>query len=177
METASTKTKTALSLIVTIALLVIALAVAIISVSMTVSEVHHFQQQRSLATHKDVRAIRPWMTLTYISRFYHVPEPYLIDSLHLIDTKNADRLPIQTLAQHNKRTITQMTNTLQTAIITYHRQHPEHPPTPTVTSHHTGSTQHTRGKPSRSGTPSPTAPMHVSTTHLRQHSVVRSVQI
>ena len=175
METASTKTT--LSLIVTISLLVIALAVAIISVSMTVREVHHFQQQHSLAAHKDVRAIRPWMTLTYISRFYHVPEPYLINSLHLSDTKNADRLPIQTLAQHNKRTITQMTDTLQVAIITYHRQHPEHPLTPTVTPHHTGNTQHTRGGPSRYVTPIPNAPTHVSTTHIRQHSVVRSVQI
>lgn len=182
METASTKTT--LSLIVTVVLLIIALAVAIVSVSMTVGEVHHFQQQHTLATHKDVRAIRPWMTLTYISRFYHVPEPYLVDALHLTNTKNADRLPIQVLAQHNSRTITQMTDSLQVAIITYHREHPEHVPTATVTPHRTGGIQHTqpaRGKPSHNGTQTTSSKqpvksrIHLSTTHLLQHSLVRSV--
>lgn len=150
---------------------------------MTVGEVHHFQQQHTLATHKDVRAIRPWMTLTYISRFYHVPEPYLVNALHLTDTKNADRLPIQILAQHNSRTITQMTDSLQVAIITYHRQHPERLPTATVTPHRTSSTQHTRGKPLPGGTPTTSGKQpvkshtHISTTHLLQQPVVRSVQI
>ena len=178
--------KTKLSLIITIVLLIISLAVAIVSVSMTVREVHHFQQQHTLATHKDVRAIQPWMTLGYISRFYHVPEPYLVNALHLTDTHNAEKLPIQILAQHNSRSVTQMTDALQVAIIVYHREHPPTSTTPTATPHRSGSIQ---ARPTGYTTPTTSVTHHLrsttltrsttrtSTAHLHRHTTVRSVTI
>lgn len=174
METSSQRTK--VLLILTIALLAISVGVAVFVVSMTVREVHHFQQQHTLAVHKDVHAIRPWMTLTYISRFYHIPEPYLVRALHLKDTRNADRLPIQTLAQHNSRSVTQVTNDLQAAITTYDREHSSTP-----TSHHTS-----KSPPSTLlfHTPHPfisrshtQISSHVPTTRLHFHTTVRSVRI
>jgi len=174
METTS---KTKLSLIVTVSLLILTLGIAIISVSMTIGELHHLQQQHTLATHKDVRAIRPWMTLTDISRFYHVPEPYLVDALHLTNTREADRLPIQILAQHNSRSVTEVTDSLQVAIITYHR---EHPLTPTPSPHHVGSPS--TSKPLLYMTHVVSSkhyvqPYHVHIIHLHWHTTVRRARI
>lgn len=177
METTS---KTKLSLIVTISLLILTLGIAILSVSMTIGEIHHFQQQHTLATHKDVRAIRPWMTLTYISRFYHVPEPYLVDALHLTNKREADRLPIQILAQHNSRSVTEVTDALQVAIVTYHNQHPPSP-TPTSGTHHSSSSPSSKPvtyvvHPASKGQSVPIQ-HQIHTIRLHGHATVRSARI
>jgi hypothetical protein len=39
----------------------------------------------------DVEAIRGWMTIPYIAKAYHVPEPYLFERLGLPPEENRDK--------------------------------------------------------------------------------------
>ena len=64
-------------------LLLLTLATTAIAANATYQAIQRFQQQKALAAAADVRTIRPWMTIPYIARFYHVPEAYLYHSLHI----------------------------------------------------------------------------------------------
>src|SRR2546428_8076024 len=55
-------------------LLLLTLVTTAIAANATFQAFQRFQQQKMLVTRGDVRTIRPWMTIPYISRVYHVPE-------------------------------------------------------------------------------------------------------
>jgi hypothetical protein len=120
-------------------LLLLALATTAIAANATYQAVQRFQQQKTLAAAGDVRTIRPWMTIPFISRFYHVPETYLYRSLGITDTRPPRHVTLHALSLRLNRPVDQLIHELQTAIINYRKLHPnkfKHPPPPAT--HKTG---------------------------------------
>src|ERR1700732_5184112 len=72
-------------------LLLLASSSVVFATLETVQAVKNFQQHHVLAKKEDVRIISSWMTISYVSRTYHVPENYLCRSL---------RVPISPAAKH-----------------------------------------------------------------------------
>ena len=77
-----------LKLIGTSVLLCLALGLTVFCAVQTVQAIQSFEKNHNLALSGDVSTIRPWMTLHYISQFYHVPESYLYESLHITDPQS-----------------------------------------------------------------------------------------
>ena len=109
-------------LIVTGILLCLALALTVFCAVQTVQAFHRFQQAQQLAVRGDVRAIRPWMSVTYIAHFYHVPESYLDQSLHIPNDRTMPRLPLRELASRVKRPLDSLIHDIQHAILNYRKQ-------------------------------------------------------
>ena len=92
----------------------------------TVRAIQDFQQTRILTAEGDVSTIRPWMTIHYISRVYHVPEGYLYESLQIVYPQQTNRTSIRSLAVRYNRSLDRLISDIQTAIKTYRYQHPSH---------------------------------------------------
>ena len=116
-----------LKLIVTGVLLCLALGLTIFCALQTVQAVQRFQQSRHMALTGDVRSIRPWMTIPYISRVYQVPESYLLQWLHISDPGSVRNVTLHSLAERFHRTPGALIQEIQTAIQTYRKQHPSQP--------------------------------------------------
>lgn len=110
-------------------LLLLALGVTGFAATVTLQALQQFEQQKMLAATSDVSTIRPWMTVPYIARVYHVPEPFLYRSLHVDAAHPPRRANLRLLASRLNRPVDDVIRDLQLDIITYHRQHPS-PPTP-----------------------------------------------
>lgn len=82
------------------------------------------QQAHHRANSGDVSTIRPWMTLHYISRVYHVPQAYLEQSLRITDPQVARRAPLSVLAARLHVSTDTLIQQTQQAILTYRAQHP-----------------------------------------------------
>jgi hypothetical protein len=108
-------------------LLLLALATTAIAANATFQAVQRFQQQKALAAAGDVRTIRPWMTIPYIARFYHVPEVYLYRSLHIYDARPPRHATLRALAIRFNRPVDEMIHQIQIAILNYRKQHPNKP--------------------------------------------------
>jgi hypothetical protein len=87
----------------------------------TVQAFQRFQQEHQLVMTGDVRAIRPWMTVPYIAHFYHVPESYLDQSLHITNDQAIHRLPLHDLASRVKRPLNSLILDIQHAILNYRK--------------------------------------------------------
>ena len=96
----------------------------------TVQDFHAFQQQNAYAVSEDVRAIRSWMTIPYIAHFYHVPESYLYQSLHISGRTLPSHVPLHLLAARYHRPVDALIHALQTAIQSYRQHHPTGPGSP-----------------------------------------------
>jgi hypothetical protein len=105
-------------------LLLLTLATTAIAANATFQAFQRFQQQKMLATQGDVRTIRPWMTIPYISRVYHVPEAYLYRSLHIHDARPPRHATLHALAYRFNLPVYELIQTIQFAIQTYREQHP-----------------------------------------------------
>ena len=116
-----------LKLISTGILLCLALGLTIFCALQTVQAVQRFQQSRHMALTGDVRSIRSWMTIPYISRVYHVPESYLLQRLHVSDPRSVSHVTLLSLAERFHRTPDALIHEVQTAIQTYRKQHPSQP--------------------------------------------------
>jgi hypothetical protein len=90
----------------------------------TIQAIQRFQQARALAAQGDVTTVQPWMTIHYVSRFYSVPESYLIKHLNITDSRPVSRVPLRTLAVRYNRSIDGLIRDLQTAIKAYRKQNP-----------------------------------------------------
>ena len=90
----------------------------------TIQAIQRFQQTRTLAAQGDVSTIQPWMTIRYVSRFYSVPESYLIEHLNITDSRPVSRVPFRTLAVRYNRSLDGLIRDLQTAIKAYRKQNP-----------------------------------------------------
>jgi hypothetical protein len=110
-------------LVVTAILLCLALALTVFCAVQTVQAFQRFQQEHQLVMSGDVRAIRPWMTVPYIAHFYHVPESYLDQSLHITGDRTAHLLPLRDLASRINRPLNSLIHDIQHAILNY-RKHP-----------------------------------------------------
>jgi hypothetical protein len=75
-----------------------------------------------MAAQGDVSTIQPWMTIHYVSRFYSVPESYLIEHLNITDSRPVSRIPLRTLAVRYNRSIDGFIRDIQTAIKVYRKQ-------------------------------------------------------
>ena len=102
-----------------------ALAALIFAAVETFQDFQVFQQQNAYAANSDVRSIRSWMTIPYIARFYHVPESYLYQSLHISASALPRHTPLRLLAAHFNRPVTELIQSIQTTIQTYRKQHAE----------------------------------------------------
>lgn len=94
--------------------------------------VGRFNQERRLSLSGDVRTIRPWMTIPYIAKVYHVPESYLLDTLHISNPKSVRHVTLFSLSSRLGLSTDALIKQIQTAILTYREQHPpQTPPPPT----------------------------------------------
>jgi hypothetical protein len=112
-----------LKLIVMGMLLCLAVALTVVLAVQTVHAVQQFQQSRYMAQSGDVSTIRPWMTVPFISRVYHVPEPYLLDTLQITDPRSVRHTALYVLALRRHQTPDALVRQVQTAILTYRSQH------------------------------------------------------
>ena len=110
-----------LKLVITAILLCLALALTVFCAVQTVQAFQRFQQEHQLVMTEDVRAIRPWMTVPYIAHFYHVPESYLDQSLHITGDRPAHVLPLRDLAFRVKRPLDTLILDIQRAILNYRK--------------------------------------------------------
>jgi hypothetical protein len=90
----------------------------------TVQAIQRFEQTRTLTAEGDVNTIRPWMTIPYISRVYHVPETFLYESLNIKDAQTAHHTSLRSLAIRYNRPLNKFISDVQTAITTFREQHP-----------------------------------------------------
>jgi hypothetical protein len=90
----------------------------------TIQAIQRFQQARALAAQGDVSTVQPWMSIHYVSRFYSVPENYLIESLNITDSRPVSHVPLRTLAVRYNRSLDGLIRDLQTAIKAYRKQNP-----------------------------------------------------
>jgi hypothetical protein len=114
-------------------LLLLALATTAFAANATFQAVQRFQQQKALVAAGDVRTIRPWMTIPFIARFYHVPEVYLYRSLHIYDARPPHHATVRALAIRFNRPVDEVIYQIQTAILNYRKQHPNKPRSPSQT--------------------------------------------
>ena len=110
-----------LKLVITALLLCLALALTVFCAVQVVQAFQNFQQEHQLVVKGDVRAIRPWMTVPYIARFYHVPESYLDQSLHISSDRTTRRLPLRDLASRINRPLDSLIHDIQRAILNYRK--------------------------------------------------------
>ena len=110
---------------ITSILLCLALGATIFCAVQTVQAIQRFQQARALAAQGDVSTIQPWMSIHYVSRFYSVPESYLIEHLNITDSRPVSHLPLRTLAVGYNRSLDGLIRDLQTAIKAYRKQNPQ----------------------------------------------------
>jgi hypothetical protein len=114
-------------------LLCLALGLTIFCGVRIVQGVQGFQQTRQQANSGDVRTIRPWMTLRYVSHVYHTPESYLLQSLHISDATSARHVTLAALATRLHMPESALIQQTRQAILTYRTQHPT--PSPSATPH------------------------------------------
>ncbi|HEV2581136.1 MAG TPA: hypothetical protein VGT44_09805 [Ktedonobacteraceae bacterium] len=115
-----------LKLFLTGFLLCIALGVAIFCAIQTYQAFQRFQQSRNLTLSGDVSTIRPWMTIPYIARVYHVPASYLDEQLRISNPQDQSRASLHTLATRYNRPLDRVIHDVQQAILNYRKQHPTH---------------------------------------------------
>lgn len=112
-------------------LLCLALGLTLFCAVSLAHAVGRFNQERTLSLSGDVRTIRPWMTIPYIAKVYHVPESYLLDTLHISDSRSVRHVTLVTLSSRLNVSTDALIRQIQTAILTYRDQHPPQPPAPT----------------------------------------------
>jgi len=114
-------------LIITGILLCLALGLTIFCAVQVVQAVQRFQQTRHMALTGDVGTIRPWMTIPYVSRVYHVPESYLLQRLNISDPRSVRNVTLDSLSGRLHRTPETLIHEIQTAIQTYRKERPSRP--------------------------------------------------
>jgi hypothetical protein len=110
-------------LLLGVALLIMLTIIVFTSVS-TVQATRSFQHQYIAVKTENVNAIHPWMTVHVISNIYHVPEGYLCDSLHSGTPKTLRHTTLYEIASRKRQPVNKIVRTVQTAILTYRKQHP-----------------------------------------------------
>jgi len=111
-----------LKLIGTGILLCLALGLTVFCAIQTVQAIQRFEQDRKLAISGDVSTISSWMTVPYIARFYHVPESYLDESLHITNGQSVRHDTLRVLADRVKRPVNSLIHDIQQAILNYRNQ-------------------------------------------------------
>jgi hypothetical protein len=111
-------------LLVTGIFLCVALGATIFFAVQTIQAIQRFQEEHALTLAGDVSTIRPWMTIPYIARVYHVPESYLYERLHITDPQSVRLTSLHALAGRYNLPVDGLISDVQNAIRTYRNQHP-----------------------------------------------------
>lgn len=109
-------------------LLLLAIAGAVFATMETVQAVRNFQQHHVLARKEDVRIISSWMTISYVSRTYHVPDNYLCRSLHVPTSPETKHATLYVLSIRSHRPVNDVIQSTQMAITDYRKHHSTHQP-------------------------------------------------
>lgn len=112
------------SLLVTGLLFVLSLGSGILAAHATIGAVRSFQYESTLAKKGDVQTVGAWMTVPYIARVYHVPEPYLYQVLRIPPNPPPPHVTLHALSLHTKRPLNLLIKNVQNAILTYRKFHP-----------------------------------------------------
>jgi hypothetical protein len=107
-------------------LLVLALASVAFWALQTANAVADLQQHIQLIEDKDVRGIRPWMTLHYAASIYDAPETCLVEHLGFAGHQPAQGASLRTLADSAPRPIDEVVGEVQRAILLC--RHEQDPP-------------------------------------------------
>lgn len=110
-----------------VALLVLSLALLVVVGARSGRAFLEMRNRHRVQTGEAV-GVRPWMTIPYIARTYHVPEDALFDALGLDDTPRNRRAPLQALAARHGRDLDADIAALNATIDA--RRGPRPPPTP-----------------------------------------------
>jgi hypothetical protein len=112
--------------------LVLALGATFIATYATINDVKTVHQHQEMARAGDVRLVRQWMTIPYVSHVYHIPTTVLYSSLQLKDNPANRHSTLQTLAIQRKQSADSVITKVQEAILTYRKSHPFKPYTMSV---------------------------------------------
>lgn len=104
--------------------LALSLGATFIATNATINDVKTVHQHQEMANTGDVRLVRQWMTIPYVSHVYHVPTTILYSSLRLNDSPTNRHSTLQTLALQRKQSTDIVITRLQEAILTYRKSHP-----------------------------------------------------
>ncbi len=125
--------KTSLKFAFTSLLLCFALLVTAFTATGTIQAYQHFQQDHQSIQQGDVTTVRPWMTIPYIARVYHVPQPCFTQSLHLADRSLVEHATLRVLADHYQRPLERLIHDVQNVILHYRRKELNCGPAPSPT--------------------------------------------
>lgn len=133
-------------------LLILSLSGTVYAARATLGAVHSFTVQQTLSKNGDVRTIRPWMTINYISHMCRVPTNYLDDFLGVArgDT-HFNRATLYEIATYAKQSDTEIVLNVQKAILNYRHHKPADKPGYIISS----TARHTSVKPASTVTPKP----------------------
>lgn len=105
-------------------LLLVMIGILIFTAANALEAARDFQEQYTAVKKGDVSAIHPWMTVHVVSHLYKVPENYLYHSLELRDSKQLRHSTLYEIASKKKQPVNTVIQTLQRAILTYRKAHP-----------------------------------------------------
>ena len=104
--------------------LVLSLGATFVATNATINDVKTVHQHQEMASAGDVRLVRQWMTIPYVSHVYHVPTAVLYSSLQLTDNPANRHSTLQTLALQRKQSSDIVITKVQEAILNYRKTHP-----------------------------------------------------
>ena len=113
-------------------LCIFALGATMLAAASTYKAFQAWHQHYLMVQAGDVRTIRPWMTLPFIARVYHVPADYLYQWLDVQDTPSTHHVTLNDIAEREHKPVDQVIQSVQEAIITYRSQHSQPSPSPHV---------------------------------------------
>jgi hypothetical protein len=110
-------------------LLILSLSGTVYAARATLGAVHSFTVQQTLSKNGDVRTVRPWMTINYISHMCRVPTNYLDDSLGVArgDT-HFNRATLHEIATYAKQSDAEIVSHTQKAVLNYRHHKPAEKP-------------------------------------------------
>jgi nitrogen fixation/metabolism regulation signal transduction histidine kinase len=105
-------------------LLLVALGLLIFTAIQTVQQIRSFQQHSREVKAGDVHTVRPWMTVHAVSHIYHVPENYLYNELKIQHPSLMSHATLDTIAKTRHKSVNNVIQDVQRAILTYRKAHP-----------------------------------------------------
>lgn len=152
-------------------LLILSLSGTVYAARAALGAVHSFTVQQTLSKNGDVRTLRPWMTINYISHMCLVPTNYLDDSLGVArgDT-HFNRATLHEIATYAKQSDTQIVYHTQKAVLNYRHHKPADKPGYIISS----TARHTTAKPASTAKPTATPKSQKTTVKPKPTSTPKS---
>ena len=81
-----------------------------------------FQQDHQQIQQGDAHTVKGWMTISYVSHMYHVPEPCFVQNLHVHDHWLVEHAPLRALADFSRQSLEHFLHQVANVIIAYRQQ-------------------------------------------------------